>query len=1257
VSKLSFIGTSVYLLLLLATPVSAQENDTTEQDKPADASDSKDTGQPTNATKPIETTEADKAPADEESETKTAQKETEPSEASAGKEVTEDSVPVEEAIDSKTSTIGVDRFADTPELSDFRGEVRAFEAEYNDIRADIKRLVEYQRERRLSEVEEQFKRVIEDLTTRERERRADAIAQFERFVKRYPSEPKFTPSALLRLAQLHYERSEDIFFIETEKYDQQMNLFETADAEQAPEEPVVNYTRTIELFAQLIRDWPESKMLDGAYYMQGYCLSAMEQEEKALENFKLLVQRFPNSSFRQEAWWRIGEYYFDSALLAESIQAYQKVIEDKEGRFYDKGLYKLAWSYFRDDKYNLAINRFQELVRYSDNLTEKTGGGSDLRGEAVQYLAISIQEDDWDGDGEPDVDSGLPRIRSYLEADQAYEADVIREVIKLLFDNARYEQMVSTVRYYLERYPNSPHNPVLHDQMITALGRLFKIDEAFAERDVFARQYGYDSSWAKANVNDEAVLEQAIELVEQALILSAQKFHRDAQKASQLAAQGDAAQQSLAETLYASAAQGYRTYLNQYPRSKNAYDLKFWLADCLYGSRQFAEAVSSYDEVIADKADDKYLEKSAWLAALTREEIVKTLARDGELPAVPSLLGDEYVQPEANNDETEENDGKLIVIKPIDIPDAVRSLIEARKTYALLPNKYRNQEKSAQLHIMLYKTGEHYFDFKHYEEARKWFKKLIEEHPKSTVTQFAARRLIDTYREANDWQNVALWAERISKLDFGKDFGDELRTLEVGALFRSATLLFEQGEFQKAADEYIRLVNENPKAKDAPQALNNAAFAYEKIRKFESAGRVYERIVKEYPDSEFVENALFNLAKSHQKVFDYDKAIDTYARLFKEFPGSQRRADYLYLAADNLAKTGQYRKAASRYEEYARTFPNRDDTAETFFKAVNMYVRLKDDQNLARAYQFFVSRYLNDPEQNTRLLKSLVGQARILKKRKRVRQAKTMYQRVISEFNARGLEPGSTDAQFPAEAAFELVEYDFKPYETIQITGSLQNQGRIITNVKRDRLALKRRYQEIIAYKFMDWNIAALFRFGNIDELFAQKLYDVPLPTILSEDEQDAYREQLDEFARPIEESAIGAYEYAIKEARRNVIMNEWTVHIQTSLNKYKAEEYPLFKSEVRPDALLHTSNLFQFPVDDKIKQKSDKKQPSSDKPVEEKPQVSSENSTDSKASVTGEPKEGSPNRGTVTPESGEPQTPSPDAPKAAEPVPAGVNP
>ena len=42
--------------------------------------------------------------------------------------------------------------------------------------------------------------------------------------------------------------------------------------------------------------------------------------------------------------------------------------------------------------------------------------------------------------------------------------------------------------------------------------------------------------------------------------------------------------------------------------------------------------------------------------------------------------------------------------------------------------------------------------------------------------------------------------------------------------------------------------------------------------------------------------------------------------------------------------------------------------------------------------------------------------------------------------------------------------------------------------------------------------------------------------------------------------------------------MNEWTVKIQTSLNKYKAEEYPLFKSEVRLMRCCTQATRFIFP-------------------------------------------------------------------------------
>ena len=145
---------------------------------------------------------------------------------------------------------------------------------------------------------------------------------------------------------------------------------------------------------------------------------------------------------------------------------------------------------------------------------------------------------------------------------------------------------------------------------------------------------------------------------------------------------------------------------------------------------------------------------------------------------------------------------------------------------------------------------------------------------------------------------------------------------------------------------------------------------------------------------------------------------------------------------------------------------------------------------------------------------------------------------------------------FPAEAAFELVEYDFKPYETIQIAGSLQNQGRVITNLKRDRLALKRRYQEIISYKFMDWNVAALLGSAILTSCLRRNFMMYHCRAICLRMNKTPIENSLTSLLDRLKTARSVPTNMRSKRLRRNVIMNEWTVKIQTSLNKYKAEEY-----------------------------------------------------------------------------------------------------
>ena len=87
------------------------------------------------------------------------------------------------------------------------------------------------------------------------------------------------------------------------------------------------------------------------------------------------------SKFMPEAWTRIGEFHFDNPNeLRFAIAAFRKVLTFKDSPYYDRALYKLAWSYYRDNRFPEAVREFDNLVKYADARTaagQKVG--SDLR--------------------------------------------------------------------------------------------------------------------------------------------------------------------------------------------------------------------------------------------------------------------------------------------------------------------------------------------------------------------------------------------------------------------------------------------------------------------------------------------------------------------------------------------------------------------------------------------------------------------------------------------------------------------------------------------------------------------------------------------------------------------------------------------------------------------------------------------------------------------------------------------------------------
>ena len=125
-----------------------------------------------------------------------------------------------------------------------------------------------------------------DLNDREaRDRRRDAIAMFEAFLLRYPNDKRWTPDAMFRLAELYYEKSAEEYLDADEAY---KKALDTPNPPDTPP-PRVDYTPTINLYRRLLTEFPSYRFLDAAYYLLGFCLGEMGEEQQAKQALLALV--------------------------------------------------------------------------------------------------------------------------------------------------------------------------------------------------------------------------------------------------------------------------------------------------------------------------------------------------------------------------------------------------------------------------------------------------------------------------------------------------------------------------------------------------------------------------------------------------------------------------------------------------------------------------------------------------------------------------------------------------------------------------------------------------------------------------------------------------------------------------------------------------------------------------------------------------------------------------------------------------------
>lgn len=1061
------------------------------------------------------------------------------------------------------------------ELDSAQNEIGRFENATKDYGGTIKHVVQQEYVQKRQQLMQKYQAQLDAEERDERLRRDAAITLFENFLARYHDDARWTPDAMFRLAELYFEKSNDAY------------LTATAQAQASGAQIVPDYQKTVDLYKDLITRFPQYRLIDGAYYLLGWCLGEMNKEGESLQAMRALVcynkykpldpppppqpskgrgQKVadpytqcvpvkPDSRFLPEAWTRIGEYHFDESELELAIAAYSRVLQFKDSPYYDKALYKLAWSYYRADDYPNAIKRFDELVVFADKKKAETGGvGSDLRTESVQYLGISFAEKDWNGDSIDDPETGLQRIEKFYRGreDEPHVREIYAKLGDIYFDETEYFHAIEVYKRTLEKWPYHPDNPKLQDRIVMAFERQRDFGNALKEREALARNYTKGTEWYKHNRDNEQALQKAQDLAELALVSAAVNHHKAAQDLKKLAqAQKKPDPKLLAriQDEYRQAAEAYEKYLEQYPNSKNTYEYSYSYAETLYYSGRFADAAAAYERVRDSKLDNKYVEDAAFNAVKSYEMALAELQQKGlySEPPLPAV-------------------GKTPTpVKPMPEPELVQRLQKAYDTFA------QRVPGSGRVATMQYKAAEIPFRYLHWDEARPRMEQIVGKYCKNDIGADAGNAILVSYTIEKNLDKIEEWANRLRAANCGtaataQKNAAELGKLTLGVKFQKADQLFAQKRYEDAARMYVQIVDADPHGEDADKALNNAAVAYENVKRYAAATRLYERIVNEYPNSKFVDDALFRTAVSYQKAFEFDRAAVSYLRLAedKRFAASSHRTDALYNAAIIEENDQNYAKAADLFKKYAADKSvKREEASEAFFRAGLNLEKQKSYDQAIKTFAQYVKTYGNDPKGRERVLEAYFRTAQDYEAKHDKNAANAMYKKIVAA--GASVPPASEQAEYAAHAAFILTEQKLPAVEKAKISGGGKKLAASIQRFKKSVQDLVADYNKVISFKRATWTLAAYFRTGYLFETFSKALLAAPCPPEvkrLGADACDIYRDQIEQTVAGVDDEAVKRYGVTLQKAGELGVSNEWTKLARTRANAYKPDVFPMTKDE-----------------------------------------------------------------------------------------------
>jgi len=966
-------------------------------------------------------------------------------------------------------------------------------------------------------------------------RRDEAIRLLEEFIREEPEEAAEMPDALLRLAELLWEQARA-------NYLNTFAAWNEVPAENRGPAPRPEYDRAVSLYDRILTNHRDFARYDLVLYMKAYALVERGDSEGALALYTQILEEFPESRFVPDAHFAHAEAHFGIPDYQTALGKYEQVMEFRDSELYDVSLFKSAWCLWRMGRSDDAAVRFRRVLdlgrgRGSANMSAAQRRRlRDLQNEALDYLIQVFIEDE--SNTAADVFAFLEEIGG-----ERYGRRVLTRLSDTFMGQARFERAVEAYELLLEMDPMAREAPGWRRDIVSAYAQMDDPAKTMEALAVLAATYSPDSTWASQQP-DPARVQREWARTERLLRRQAIRYHEIGQRENQ-------------NPKLEQAVELYGVYLEHFGDAEQAYEVEFFRAEILFHRlERYPEAGDSYLAAAQRNPEGDYTRDALYNAIgafeRVREANLEACSR-GERPQQPEP--EPEPEPEA---EAEETDAEAEETEPAEEQAATdpcsgetandRKFSEAIELYVqLFPD-------DPDLPEILFRQGRLYYDREIFDPAVRLFGQLLERFPESDYANPAGELILDSFNRANDYANIEAWARRLKSAPAfsSEESQRRLDTLILQSMFALGEQLAERGEHAEAAEAYLRAAEEFPDDERAIQALFNAGVERQRGGDLGGAAEAYDLLIQRHPNTEIGARGAWAAAQMYESIAQFGDAARFYEAYGTQFARQEKAIDALYNAVLLRVTNGDHDQGIALGRQFVERYPRSEQTDDVYFFIGRAQEGAEDWEEAAQTYAQYVRRSRN----LDRKVEALTRRAQVLQRAGNTRQANRALDEAvrIGERQRRRLSDG---LYFAAQARSMQGDQVLAEYEQIEIAGPseglrerLQQKAELL-----QRAALI--YADVVEFNVAEWITASLFQIGRSYELFAESMREFEIPEGLTEEQEQAYFDQLAMFIVPMEERALEAYEGGYQKALELRIFNSWTARLREALTRLNDVQYP----------------------------------------------------------------------------------------------------